>query len=63
MSWKEKAIKYCMKCQNNNRLYCSYYGEWQNKRTIKKCEFIQTMEEEKENDNSKDNNDGDAEEL
>lgn len=62
MSWKEKAIKYCMKCQNNNRLYCSYYGEWQNKRTIKNCEFIQTMEEE-ENDNSKDNNDGDSEEL
>ena len=53
MGWKEKVIKYCMKCQNNNRLYCSYYGEWQNKRTIKNCEFIQTMEEEKENDNSK----------
>lgn len=40
MTWKEKTIKYCMKCQYNDRLYCKRYFDWQNKNTIKKCEFI-----------------------
>ena len=45
MSWKEKAIKYCMKCQHNNRLFCTRYRDWENKKTIKKCEFIKVEEE------------------
>lgn len=54
MSWKQKTIKYCMKCQHNYKLYCTYYREWQDKRTVNNCEFIEVIEE---NDNNKNKDD------
>lgn len=47
MSWKDKAREYCLKCKNNNRLFCTYYGSWEDKRTVNRCEFIQAIDEEK----------------
>ena len=45
MNWKQKSIKYCMNCQHNYKLYCTYYRDWQNKNIIKKCEWIKAKEE------------------